>query len=58
MDGFRGWAGAPKVDGADGWPKAGAGADGLPKVEEGCPKFVVGRPSADGWPKVETGADG
>lgn len=48
-----GCCGAPKGPGAEGWPKVEAGIEGLLKVENDCPKLVVGWPSVEGWPKAE-----
>ena len=42
-----GCCGVPKGPGAGCWPKAGAVTEGLPKVEDDCPKLVAGRPRVD-----------
>lgn len=42
-----GCCGFPKGPGAGCRAKAGGGIEGLPKVEDDCPKLVAGRPSVD-----------
>lgn len=48
-----GGGGVPKGPGTEAWPNVGVGIEGLPKVEDGCPKPAVEWPSVEAWPKAE-----